>query len=154
MDLNYQIVFRKINRNPLLITATCFVVAIIIQLVFGIINDWFLHISTKNPIANYGWQVKLFIGVIFAPILETFIFQYLTFKLIRLVTKNPIYIIGLASLFFAVNHYYNWFYMFVTFFMGIILNYNYYAVQKISKFAFWLTVLFHAANNFIAFFAS
>jgi|GEM_PF-1552546 len=142
----YSILIRK----PINITLACFVAILIIQFLFGIINDTFLHISTQNPIDKFSFKEKMIIGVIVAPIIETFIFQYLSFKLIKLVTKNPIYTIGLASLFFAVNHYYNWFYILVIFFIGIILNYNYYAVQKISKYAFLLTFLLHATNNFLA----
>lgn len=150
MDLNYQAVFRKIYKTPILIAAVCLVAAIIIQLIFGLINDWFLHISNQNPIDNYSFKEKIFLGVILAPFIETFICQYLAFKLIKLITKNPIYIIGLASLFFSVNHYYNWLYMVVMFFIGLILNLNYYAIRRISKYAFGLTFLLHAMMNFIA----
>lgn len=145
---------KKVLQKPIFITISSFILVIIIQVFFGVLNDTFLHISTQNPIDKYSWQEKFFLGVILAPIIETFIFQYLPFKVIGKVIKNPVYIIMGSSLFFAFNHYYNWLYVVVTFFIGLILNCNYYAVQKISKYGFWLTALLHAANNSLAFLAS
>ena len=152
--ISCKLIFKRIHQNPIFITLASFVVIILLQVFFGIIDETFLHISTENPINKYPFKEKMFLGVILAPILETFICQYLSFRLIKIFTKNPIFIIGVSSLFFAANHYYNWLYVFIIFFIGIVLSYHYYSIQKISRYAFWLTVLLHAGNNFVALISS
>lgn len=94
-----------------------------------------------------------FIAVIIAPILETFIFQYLPVKLLsgRIPTLGVILI---SSIFFAVAHAgYSIWYAILVFPLGVILVYVYihYSHEKITP--YWMTTLIHAFRNMLALFA-
>ena len=126
----------------------CLGLTIINGYFFAFLNYKFFHFnSSGNNIDMLPRSEQFFLSVIIAPILETFIAQFILFKILRLkITHQPLLIV-LGSLFFASMHYYNWLYMVVTFFIGLIINYYYLEIQKISKYSFLLTVLLHSLYN-------
>ena len=93
------------------------------------------------------------IAVIIAPIIETFIFQFLPVKLFS--RRIPIMgVILLSAFFFAIAHAgYSVWYALLVFPLGVILVYVYihYRHEKITP--FWMTTLIHAFRNMLALFA-
>ncbi|MGR3856104.1 CPBP family intramembrane glutamic endopeptidase [Chryseobacterium indologenes] len=132
-----------------------FVLAVLNGYFFNYINDTYLHFDvnyTKSQ--NISKNELNFIAVFVAPFIETFIFQYLPYlilsKWIRL--NNKAFCIIIMSIIFASMHYYNWLYITMTFFGGIILNNLYiYYHKQIPHYSFILTVLFHMLFNLYGF---
>lgn len=132
-----------------------FVLAVLNGYFFNYINDTYLHFDVNyNKSQNISKNELNFIAIFIAPLIETFIFQYLPYlilsKWIRL--DNKAFCILIMSTIFASMHYYNWLYIVMTFFGGIILNNFYiYYHKHIPKYSFVLTVLFHALFNLYGF---
>ncbi len=88
--------------------------------------------------------------VALAPIIETFIFQYLVFRvlrMIRLFENNPLLIVGISAIGFGLNHSYSFAYMYFALLEGLVLAYILYFYKYNYSKAFWTTVLVHALRN-------
>lgn len=88
--------------------------------------------------------------IIIAPIFETFLNQYLPFKLMQNLswTKNKygLYIL-VSAMVFGLMHTYSLQYMIFAFSVGLILGYTYFFYSKAPQKAFWSTTLIHALRN-------
>lgn len=132
-----------------------FVLAVLNGYFFNYINDTYLHFEVNyNKSQNISKNELNFIAIFIAPFIETFIFQHLPYlilsKWIRL--NNKAFCIIIMSIIFASMHYYNWLYIVMTFFGGIILNNLYiYYYKHITNYSFIITVLFHALFNLYGF---
>ena len=74
-----------------------------------------------------------FFSVIFGPLVETFIFQYLIIELLYLLKKiNLNVVVIVSSLAFGLSHNYNMIYMVVIFISGLVYA-SYYLYLKIKK---------------------
>lgn len=94
----------------------------------------------------------VFYGIVTAPVLETFIFQYLIIKgllYIQLVKRYPAIAILVSAIVFSLGHArpYN------IIFAGIVLAYNFYYFNKYrpGSFAYWSTVLLHSFYNLVTY---
>ena len=136
------------SRKILTLTLMVFVLILLNSYFFILLNELFFHFpNSGNDLENRPFSEKFLIGVVVAPLLETFFAQYLLIKLLRIKIKNQTYLLLLSSLFFASMHYYNWLYVLVTFFSGLALNYYYLEIEKISKYSFLLTAMVHSLYN-------
>ena len=94
-----------------------------------------------------------FLGIILAPILETFINQHLPFKLMQKWswTKNKygLYIL-VSAIVFGLLHTYSLQYMIFAFSGGLILAYMYFFYSKTPGKSFGSTTLIHAIKNSVA----
>ncbi len=159
----------KSIRNPLdklNFTFLCIVFTLVV-LLFSVLVSVLFSILEIDVMDNTKFDelsvASLFFGaVFFSPIFETFIFQYGVIELglkIRKRIRNaiiPWFLPGfLSALLFGLAHQYNWNYIFVTFFMGLLLAGIYYYTRKRfgASMAFVMCVLVHAMNNLAAFFA-
>lgn len=132
-----------------------FLFAILNGYFFNYINDSYLHFDVdqnKNP--NISKNELNFIAIFAAPFIETLVFQYIPYvvltKCIRL--KNELLCIIVMSIIFSSMHYYNWLYIVMTFFGGLILNNLYVYYYKHSrKYSFILTAIFHVLFNLYGF---
>ncbi|WP_416336214.1 type II CAAX prenyl endopeptidase Rce1 family protein [Chryseobacterium flavum] len=128
-----------------------FALALLNGYFFNYINDTYLHFDVNyNKYQNISKNELNFISVFIAPFLETFIFQYLPYLILTKWIKisNTVFCIIIMSIIFSSVHYYNWLYIIMTFFGGIILNNLYIYYSKHScKYSFILTVLFHSLFN-------
>lgn len=134
-----------------------FLILIIINgYIFNFINDTFFQIQDSNEaFSQYSGKEVFFISIIFAPIVETIIFQYLAFYFLNniLKIKNNVIIIFIMSLLFGIAHHYNWIYVVMTFFSGAILNYCFvfFNKEKGLRFSFFITILLHSLYNLYGF---
>ena len=128
-----------------------FALALLNGYFFNYINDTYLHFDVNyNKYQNISKNELNFISVFIAPFLETFIFQYLPYLILTkwIKIRNTVFCIIIMSIIFSSVHYYNWLYIIMTFFGGIILNNLYIYYSKHScKYSFILTVLFHSLFN-------
>lgn len=132
-----------------------FVFAVLNGYFFNYINDTYLHFDVnqnKNP--NISKHELNFIAIFVAPFIETLVFQYLPYlvltKWIKL--KNELFCIIIMSIIFSSMHYYNWLYIVMTFFGGLILNNLYvYYYKNARKYSFILTTIFHVLFNLYGF---
>jgi hypothetical protein len=90
-----------------------------------------------------------FLAVLVAPFLETLFFQFLFYKALTgwLGLKNDVVCILIMSFAFSQMHWYNWLYVVMTFFGGLILNTFYITFRGRTRYYFMITVLFHALYN-------
>jgi membrane protease YdiL (CAAX protease family) len=91
---------------------------------------------------------------IFAPILETYLFQYLIIEnCYKYIKKNKVvWSILISSVVFAVLHYYSFLYIISTFLLASSYAFFYIvAKKKRGVNAYWVIVLVHAIQNFIPF---
>lgn len=120
---------------------------------FNYLNEnYFLF---ENPIFEEIPSNELFfMVVVFAPIIETLIFQYLLFSLlIQMRIKNTLIIVLLMSVAFSIAHWYHLLYLVAAFVNGFFLNYFYVYVNKYRNelIAVLLTIALHASYNLYSF---
>ena len=135
-----------------------FFMIFILDLVFHSITSFFATLYdpeiTEIPFLEGLSLAEIFtITVIIAPLIETFIFQYLIIEFLFRFKKIKLNIIILVSaLAFGLVHDYNFIYVLVMCITGFIFA-SYYLYLKIKdvKFPFLYTSSLHALSNFIAF---
>ncbi|MBN8672071.1 MAG: CPBP family intramembrane metalloprotease [Chitinophagales bacterium] len=96
---------------------------------------------------------QLPLNIIVTSVLETFVYQYLLFRIFRkwIHIKNKYFwAILISSLIFGFMHYYDVMYIIFAFLQGLTLGYCYYFYKRNLVKAFWSTALVHAAHNSIA----
>lgn len=123
---------------------------------FGFIRYFFGHLNVyffTTPLQQgNSLESMLLSDVIIAPIVETFIFQWLIFILLKrwkVFRNNVRLIIILSALFFGATHCYDIFYMVFVFFIGLIYMAVFVSKSDKIKQAFWIVVLIHAFDNLI-----
>ncbi len=132
-----------------------------IMILVGVVLTPILILLGLDPVGDLGgpdfgdlspYAISL-IAVIIAPIIETFIFQFLPVKLLS--GRVPILgVILVSAIFFAVAHAgYSMWYAILVFPLGVILVYVFihYSHEKITP--YWMTTLIHAFRNMLALFA-
>lgn len=135
------------------------IIAIIIRIISGLIYQGILSlfdIKLLSQEESYSYLFKapplvLFIFiVIVTPLVETFLFQLLLIKFIKVITKNIAVIIVIASLVFSLTHNEG---MYVgAFFVGLILNWSFIIKSKKSMIRGFFTVtLIHTLHNLLSF---
>jgi uncharacterized protein len=132
-----------------IVTSLLYIVSISFNIVLGFIKQKdliFLDYQSKgNSI------VFIFIApILLAPILETFLGQYLPYYLLIKINymKERSYLILIASaLFFGLLHFYSLFYIIYAFFLGLILSYGYMLRVKDDKRTFIFIAICHSLLN-------
>ena len=121
--------------------------------VFTYINNSFYKL--ENTIFEKFSKNELFyIAVVFAPIIETLIFQLSLYKFLNQIRiKNTIVIIILMSFAFSQAHWYHWLYVIAAFINALFLNYFYVYVLKNKNelIAVLLTMVLHSSYNLFGF---
>ncbi|SMO35785.1 hypothetical protein SAMN06265171_101257 [Chryseobacterium rhizoplanae] len=134
--------------KKIIIFIVSFAAALLNGYFFNYINNAYFQIESNNT-ENFSQIEKIIIILMIAPILETLIFQHILYLVLKKIKiQNDILCIVIMSIIFSSMHYYNWLYMVMTFFGGLILNNLYlYYYKHNNKYCFILTVLFHALFN-------
>ena len=104
------------------------VVFVIVGVVLGNISEFLVNTiagknaASENPISQDPIGVKVFLGIILSPIIETFIFQHLILQFCRKIfddyPSNYIFPIFFSALAFSLGHIFSFYYMIDTFIMG------------------------------------
>ncbi len=139
-------------KFTLILTAVLMVLLTILGLPeeFGLIKD--IEYATP-PISalNENPVFTIIMAVIYAPLIETLLFQMLPWFILsksKLVRRHRIIAVVASALIFGVLHYYSVFYMIATFMIGMVFMWAY--IVKNGKNPYWNVVLLHAVWNALA----
>jgi hypothetical protein len=132
----------------IIITSTSYLIIFLFNLLFGLIKEkdivWHAFPDDMDPF------ILFFTAVWLAPILETWICQYLPYYFlnkVKYLRERNYLILILSALFFGAGHFYSLFYIIFGFLAGIILMYGYMVRVKTDKNIFCLIAITHALVN-------
>lgn len=109
--------------------------------------------SVVESIAKDGILTLLLFGCIFAPFVETFLFQYLPFILVNRLFNHKnrfFFYLIISSPIFGYMHDYNIFYFFIGCLVGFILSFFFYIAKLRKQSALLQVTIIHALNNLLA----
>lgn len=113
------------------------------------INPNFINIINNESRSLF---VAFLGSVIFAPLIETFIFQYLIIETLRYFKINKNIIIWFSCLVFAISHSYNLVYMLLIIFPGYLYSRYYIFLKDNKKKSPFLAIYFlHLLSNLLVF---
>lgn len=131
-----------------------FFVSILIGILFiyACVNEVF-HFSSAKPqhLNNYDKLERFIFDILLAPFIETFINQWLVYKIVSSYTENKIIIILISSIIFSLLHGLSYDRIFVTFFQGIFLMIAFIFWEGKTTSKYTITALIHLIYNFILF---
>ncbi|HDR4513339.1 CPBP family glutamic-type intramembrane protease [Bacillus paranthracis] len=150
----------KMNRFMSDLPGIWFVLLIVIwTFLIAMPLDWFLPEVQKNPLMQGPIILQFLVGIIFAPIFETLVFQVLLFWIlsyIPFIRNHDYLIILIASIIFGLNHQFGITYIIGTSLIGLLYNYAYWVYQKKNEkvkstiSAFWIVFWIHLLHNAIS----
>ncbi|MDR1975266.1 MAG: CPBP family intramembrane metalloprotease [Bacteroidales bacterium] len=149
----------KISSYPtILIFAGGFVANCLVQFIFAVIFDIAglegKDIYEEDFIQEYGLIGCIIFTSIVAPIVETFIFQWLPIWSLCKIKRIPYWIpIVVSAVFFGWAHLsYSVYYMIITVAVGYVFAslFVVYKIKKRNSVAFWFVTLLHALSNLTA----
>jgi len=142
-------------RFILIITSAMFLTDICFNLLYIPFGDydikWFRFPDEDKSILMF------IVAVTFAPLFETWLCQYLPYKLLcksKFFRERKYLILIASALFFGINHFYSLFYIIFGILMGTILMYGYMVRIKSDKHTFLLIAICHSLMNCGAFLLS
>jgi len=119
-----------------------------IAIILYALNEW-LHFETPADhfMDKYSFWGKVAFGLILAPFFETFLHQWLIYKLLRRFNLNNLLLVFFSAVLFGLAHCYSLSYIIFAFFTGIflMLAFIYWEGEGISK--YMITVLIHMIHN-------
>lgn len=131
---------------------------IVFSVVISVIFNFFLgeEVFEIDSLKEASLTVIFLATVILAPLIETFIFQFLIIEgTLRVLKKSSFkkYIAAvLSALLFGLTHYYNIYYIGYAFLSGIIFaGIYFYAKGRKGLNPYWVVVSIHAVGNLVAF---
>ena len=147
--------FRKFSTPKLTL------LALIVHLIFSFAVSYFAYLFdiqiNTNPIKFDNIKEEFLVVVIIAPFVETFLCQYFLINLIIslnrfLFKKESISLaIFISALIFGLGHQYNYIYMAVTFFTGLLYATFFFIIKCRKQDAFTYTSIVHCLYNLVAF---
>ncbi len=117
---------------------------VIVTLIFSII---LFPNHTAGPILASKLE-GLFVAVLFAPFIETLLFQYLLIKFVlkKRVTATLLSCI-VSAILFSLTHYYSWQYILKTFISGLLFASLFLIISHKRQNAFLIVFIAHAIYN-------
>ncbi len=110
-----------------------------------------MNLDVNGPDAKKIPLVLLFLlAVIIAPILETFVYQFLIIRLLKKLNffKNRMLLqVLISAVFFSTAHTYSIYYVFIAFVVGFSLAYAFVIYEDKKASAFWVTMAIHGLIN-------
>lgn len=125
-------------------------------LVFNLSVAFIMHFAKldmgEDPLKGYGFAIDFLASVIFAPFLESIVFNILPIVILRYLWNNNAFVILIGALAFAFIHTYSIYYVLFAYVGGVTLNYFYVFVEKRKDFlvAGILLTLLHASFNLMS----
>ncbi|WP_313190617.1 type II CAAX prenyl endopeptidase Rce1 family protein [Sphingobacterium sp.] len=128
---------------------------LILKLIIGAITSGIAYLidpsSLQNPADDYGILFTTFLLLIFAPIIETLIYQFLVIEILRKIKIPPGLIISFSAILFGLSHHYHVFYIIATTISGIIYALYYLKLRPQGKLNAILGVTgLHFLSNLVA----
>lgn len=144
-----KLYFKKVSGNIYLLFLICYIFSIINGIIFNYLDKLFpLNSNQKNGLENLSGSAKFIFIMILAPIIETFIFQYLPNKILTLFNVKNFYVLLIIPvIIFSSMHFYTYIYIAMTFIGGSFLNFFFLKAKEKTIFYLLLTILFHSLYN-------
>lgn len=131
----------------------CALIICILNIIFSALYSKLLLVLKlnyhPNPDPPSSIYELFFLAVIFAPLVETFFFQFGPIYLLR--KYNPIIIITISSLLFGLSHWYNFLNFIYGFAIGLLFAISYVLVDKRKINPFITVCLAHMFYNLFVF---
>lgn len=132
-----------------------FIWFLILKLIVGAITSGIAYLidpsSLHNPADDYGILFRISLLLIFAPIIETLIYQFLVIEILRKIKIPPGLIISFSAILFGLTHHYHIFYIIATTISGIIYALYYLKLRPQGKLNAILGVTgLHFLTNLVA----
>ena len=131
-------------------------VCIFIDAILNLIETFVLdsrQIIGSAPLFNGGMAIKVIELMILAPLIETIIFQYLIFEILKHRVKKG-YIILISAVLFGLSHFYSWEYVLNTFIIGLVLAFAYGSWKNIKIHPLIVVFFVHMFYDLILFFVN
>ena len=144
----------KKRTSPIPLFFMVFILDLVFTFIICLFAEFYDFEISENPNIEGRSSSEIFtLAVIIAPLIETFIFQYLIIEfLLRFKKINIITIILVSALAFGLSHNYDFIYVLVICITGFIYaSYYLYLKTKGIKFPFLYICSLHALWNFLSF---
>lgn len=123
-------------------------IKLLITYLFSLVALEYLGKSILSDIPDLGTNTQRFITLVFlAPLVETYLFQYLFFEHLSRYLKNSV-IIFLSAIAFGLGHTYNSAYILYAFFSGLLYSVCYY--YRLNSHPYVIVFLIHSVYNLLA----
>ena len=147
MEINLRNRLDRIGSMP---TLPFIGLVFLIKLIYSYLMIYFLGKYfgdglDQNQFEFSSLAEEIFIAVLAAPALETYLTLYLPFKYLQK-TISPFAIVILSSVLFGILHHYNEYYQLYSFFSGLIYGFAYYAKLR-TGIAFYIVAAIHMLYN-------
>ena len=152
-----------LTLSPVQFILICTFYLLILKVVAGLVIEVITYpfpewkpsgtVDPRKIMGEMGRWYALFLGVIFAPLIETILGQWLPIRIARIWTENAKVLLWTSTCVFALQHIHAGFSgLAVGFGGGIVLAFAFLAWYRVSfGKAFWMTSAIHALHNGIAF---
>lgn len=147
-------IYRRLERN---FSIPLFLSVFLIDLIYHLFISWIITLYDPEILEVFEESTSLteifLLSVVFGPLIETFLFQYLIIEILYGLKRLKINtIILISALTFSSIHYYNFLYVLVTFLSGIIYaSYYLYIKEEKKKHPFLTIWMLHLLYNFSVF---
>jgi membrane protease YdiL (CAAX protease family) len=122
-------------------------IKLLIAYLFSFVAVEHLGRSILGDTPDLGTNTQRFITLVFlAPLVETYLFQYLFFEHLSRYLKNSV-IIFLSALVFGLGHSYNSVYMLYAFFSGLLYSAGYY--YRLNSHPYVIVFLIHCIYSLL-----
>ena len=123
-------------------------IKLLIAYLFSLVALEYLGKSIMNDIPDLGTNTQRLITLVFfAPLVETYLFQYLFFEHLSRYLKNSV-IIFVSAMVFGLVHTYNSVYILYAFFSGLLYSVGYY--YRLNSHPYVIVFLIHSVYNLLA----
>lgn len=110
-----------------------------------------LEIGANWTMEGKSWAEKIFSAIIVAPIVETFLFQYLPHRiLLRKMSINWKWVTIISALLFGLTHWYGFGYIVFSTLIGLVFIVAYVFLYEANKNPFLVVMFAHMLRNTIA----
>ncbi len=134
--------------NHVVYIAAFVAIKLLIAYLFSLVALEYLGKSILRDIPDLGTNTQRFITLVFfAPLVETYLFQYLFFEHLSRYLKNSV-IILLSAIAFGLGHTYYSGYILYAFFSGLLYSVGYY--YRLNSHPYVIVFLIHSVYNLLA----
>lgn len=143
----------KSNKSFALLFLLTLVVSILNGYLFIWLHNYLGFKADQSGLESLSHTVKIITVLLVAPLLETWLFQYIPIELTMRYTKRKTLAVAMSAILFACVHCYNVVYIAMALIGGIILALFYLYSKKQNKSPFLATFLLHFCYNLYVMFS-
>ncbi len=142
---------KELKKKFIGLFTLCLILLIINGIILNLVNEWFFQYSNSYNFEESSIQGKLFLVLIFAPFIESYLFTYLPYYVFSNFEFSEKQLIIIFSLLFSLIHLYHPLYVIMAFNAGLIINWFYIYSTKHTKHPLLAIIILHSLFNLIVF---